>query len=62
MHFLFTYHPQIVTATTISVPRKPDTHVEMLIISALFSPPGVPVVSLSVAVEHENAIDTCYVL
>lgn len=52
LHILFTtYHPQIVTVTTISVPRKPAIHVEMLITSALLSPP-VPVVSLEVAVEH----------
>ena len=52
-----TYHPQIVTATPISVARKPNTHVEMLITSELLSSPGVPVVSLAVAAENENIID-----
>ena len=60
--FLFVYHATH-TATTAptNIPNNDTKIVGMPITTASLGPPG-PVVTLAVAVEHENAIDTCYVL
>ena len=59
---MFVHHtPHTVSTAVTIIPNNDTKIVGMPMTTASLGPPG-PVGSLAVAVEHDNAIDTCYVL